>query len=54
MFLLVPVQKTMNDVNRALYPDHDPNTRFTAWNIVGIVVGGLFLAAAIWGSLQAG
>jgi hypothetical protein len=52
VFLLVPIQMTMNDVNRALYPNHDPNTRFTAWNIVGIVLGGLFLAAAIWGSLQ--
>lgn len=48
---LVPVQKTMNDVNRALYPDHDPNTRFTAWNIVGIVLGGLLFAAAMWESL---
>jgi hypothetical protein len=50
VFLLIPIQKTMNDVNRALYPDHDPNTRFTAWNIVGIAVGGLVIAAAIWGS----
>ena len=53
VFLLLPVQKTMNDVNRALYPDHDPNTRFTAWNILGIVLGTLFLAAAMWGSVQA-
>jgi hypothetical protein len=52
VFFLVPVQKTMNDVNRALYPDHDPNTRFTVWNLVGIVVGGLLLIAAIFGSLE--
>jgi hypothetical protein len=52
VFLLVPIQKTMNDINRALYPDHDPNTRFTAWNIVGIVLGGLLLAAALWGTLE--
>jgi hypothetical protein len=48
---LVPVQKAMNDVNHALAPGHDPNTRFTAWNISGIVLGGLVLGLAVWGSL---
>jgi hypothetical protein len=50
VLLLVPVQNTMNDVNCALYPNHDPNTRFTAWNIVAIVLGGPLLAAAVVGS----
>jgi hypothetical protein len=51
VFLLVPVQKTMNDVNQALYPDHDPNTRFTAWNMVGVALGGLFFALAVGGAV---
>jgi len=48
---LVPVQISMNHVNQALYPGHDPNTRFTAWNIAGIVLGSLLLVLAILGSL---
>ena len=46
---LVPVQKAMTDVNEALYPGHDPNTRFTPWNMAAIACGGLFMALAIVG-----
>jgi hypothetical protein len=49
VLFLVPVQKTMNDVNRVLSPGHDPNTRFTAWNIFGIVLGGVILALSLLG-----
>ncbi len=52
VFFLVPVQKVVNDVNHALYPDHDPNTRFTGWNIAGIVVGGLLLGLILFGTLM--
>jgi hypothetical protein len=52
VFFLIPVQITMNKVNEVLDPGHDPNTRFTAWNIVGIVLGGLLLALAVWGSFM--
>ena len=41
---LLPVQKAMTEVNEALYPGHDPNTRFTAWNIAAIACGGLTIA----------
>lgn len=47
VFFLVPVQKAMNDVNSTLYPGHDPNTRFTGWNIAGIVAGGAVLALGV-------
>ena len=32
---LVPVQQQINRVNEQVAPGHDPNKRFTAWNIVG-------------------
>ena len=50
VFFLVPVQKTMNEVNAVLDPGHDPNTRFTAWNIVAVVLGGLVFVLAIVGA----
>ena len=37
------MQATVNEVNRKVAPDHNPNERFTGWNIAAIVVGGLLL-----------
>jgi hypothetical protein len=47
---LIPVQSYVNDVNAAVTPGHDRNARFSVWNWIGIVVGGLVVALAILGS----
>ena len=41
---LVPVQDAINAINRAEVPDHDPNDRFTVWNWIWIVLGGILLS----------
>lgn len=46
-FLLARVQATVNEMNRIVAPDHDPNARFTGWNIAAIVLFGLVLLLAI-------
>jgi hypothetical protein len=48
--LLLPVQAAVNEINLVASPKHDPNSRFTSWNIVGVVVGGLFLALVLVGT----
>ena len=48
---LVPVQDAINAINRAEVPDHDPNDRFTVWNWLWIVVGGLFIGLIALGLL---
>lgn len=49
---LVPIQAYANRVNAAVAPDHDPNSRFSAWNWVTCVFGGLLLALAIVGTFM--
>jgi hypothetical protein len=41
---LLPVQATVNAINAKVAPHAEANRRFTAWNVVGIVVGIAFLA----------
>lgn len=47
---LMVIQKNVNELNRQAAPYHDPNTRFSVLNIVGIVFGLILLALAILGS----
>jgi hypothetical protein len=47
---LMVIQKTVNELNRQAAPHHDPNTRFSVLNIVGIVFGLILLLLAIIGS----
>jgi hypothetical protein len=47
---LIPVQQAANRVNEALVPGHDRNERFTAWNIVGVIIGGLLFILVVIGS----
>jgi hypothetical protein len=47
---LVPVQATVNRINLAAHPGHDPNSTFTGWNKVGVVIGGLLLLLALVGT----
>jgi len=46
---LLPVQATVNAINAKAAPHADPNRRFTAWNVVGIVLGAAFLALIVIG-----
>jgi hypothetical protein len=45
----VPVQACANRINQHVAPDHDPNSTFTGWNIVLIVVGSILVVLAMIG-----
>lgn len=44
---VLPVQTLANRINAKIAPDHDPNRRFSAWNIVVVAV---FIILAIIGA----
>jgi hypothetical protein len=44
---LVPVQDAINGINEAEVPDHDRNDRFTVWNWLWMLLGGIVTAAAL-------
>lgn len=45
--LLIPVQKTANQLNAAIAPAHLPNERFSVWNIIAISCWSIYLLNAI-------
>ncbi|HZQ48364.1 MAG TPA: hypothetical protein VFC07_15210, partial [Verrucomicrobiae bacterium] len=45
--LLVPTQNAINRLNTVVAPNHVPNSRFSGWNIAGIVVGGIWFVLTI-------
>lgn len=47
---LLPVQATVNELNRKLAPQADANSRFGGWNIVALIAGGILVLAAIVGA----
>lgn len=47
---LLPVQAHANLINNKVDPRHDANDKFTAWNWVGIVVGGTIAILAVIGT----
>jgi hypothetical protein len=48
---LLPIQSYVNRINTAVLPGHDPNSRFSVWNWIAVIVGGLLLILAVIGSL---
>lgn len=50
VLFLLPAQAHANRVNAERAPSHDRNARFTAWNWVAIVVGGIFLLLVLVGT----
>jgi hypothetical protein len=40
VFFLVPVQSAINSINEKHFPEHDRNSRPTAWNMVAVAIGG--------------
>ncbi|MGH8732392.1 MAG: hypothetical protein ACREVB_01765, partial [Burkholderiales bacterium] len=51
VLLLLPVQSTVNAINRKLAPNADPNARFSGVNIFWLVVGGIILLLALIGNV---
>jgi hypothetical protein len=51
---LIPVQRRANEINTAIEPAHDRNSRFTPLNWVALIVGGLLVVLAIIGTLLPG
>jgi hypothetical protein len=51
--ILLPVQRQINRINQQVVPGHDPNSRFTAWNIVAVVLGGSVFILALIGTFVA-
>ena len=54
ILFMLPIQGYANAVNEAVAPSHDKNSRFTLWNWVVMVPGGLLLALAILGTILPG
>jgi hypothetical protein len=50
--LLIPVQQHINRINTLVAPDHDRNTRFSVWNWLVVVVGGIFIGLVMIGLAQ--
>lgn len=49
---LFQVQEIVNELNCLAAPNHNPNSRFSAWNIATIAVGGSLTVLAIVGTLM--
>ena len=52
VLFLLPVQAAANEINRRDFPDHEVNSRFSGWNIFGIVVGGLLMVLSVLGTFM--
>jgi hypothetical protein len=52
VIVLFPVQETVNELNSVVAPNHNPNDRFSVWNILTIAVGGSLIVLAIVGTLM--
>ena len=50
ILFLIPVQQAANRINESLVPGHDRNERFTAWNKVAFVIGGLLFILVVIGT----
>jgi hypothetical protein len=48
-FVLIPVQRHINRINILVAPDHDKNTRFSAWNWLAVALGGIYVALMMFG-----
>jgi hypothetical protein len=50
--MLVPVQNAINRLNSVVAPNHNPNSRFSGWNIAGVVIGGILFVLIIIGTFS--
>lgn len=51
VFFLIPVQQNANRINESLVPGHDRNERFSAWNKVVVIIGGVLFIVGVIGAL---
>jgi len=49
---LLPVQATVNQLNRRLAPHAAANAGFSGWNIAGLAIGGILLVMALFGAFM--
>jgi hypothetical protein len=49
---ILPIQQRANEINNAVAPGHDPNSRFTWQNWAGIAIGSVILALDVIGFLN--
>lgn len=47
---MLPVQAYANSVNLAVAPGHSPNSRFSGWNWLAVVIGGLLFLLMVVGT----
>jgi hypothetical protein len=50
IFVLIPVQGLVNQLNHKVAPGHNPNSRFSGWNWLTAVLGIPFFMLAVWGA----
>lgn len=50
IFVLVPVQQTVNEINAVAVPGHDRNSRLSGWNWAAVLIGLPFFALAVFGT----
>jgi hypothetical protein len=50
VLFLLPAQMQANQINATMAPDHVPNSKFTLWNWVALVFGGILLALGVMGA----
>lgn len=50
ILVLVPVQRAINGINAVVAPAHEPNSRFSVWNWIAVVIGGPFFLLAVYGT----
>jgi hypothetical protein len=50
--VLIPVQDTVNRLNAVIVPGHDPNSRFSGWNIAGVLIGGILFVFSMIGAFS--
>jgi hypothetical protein len=50
VLFLLPVQMAANEINLTTSPNHDRNSKFSKWNIAGVVVGGLLFVLMLIGT----
>ena len=47
--VLFPTQNAINLLNAVVAPNHNPNSKFSGWNMAGIVVGGILFGFSVIG-----
>ena len=50
VLFMLPTQRAINRINAHIAPQHDPNRRFGALNIVIVLIGGLLALLSVIGA----